>query len=133
MLATKPEGLQVGADDFVVAFAAPVEALFDEFFQVFVGHIHEVGQRPHYDHVARAVVSGGAGQFFDGEAEGPVVPLQLELGRVEDNHAVFPHVCGVTVVSLLVEGDENVDIITRGQDGVDGNPGLSPGRPAQNL
>ena len=133
MLTTQAQCLHVGADNFIVAFAAPGEALFHELFQVFVGHIHQMGQGPHDDHVGGTVIAGGAGQFFDREAEGSGVALQLELGGVEDDDAVFPHVGDVAVVGLLVECDQNVDIVAWAKTGSTADSGLSPSGSAQDL
>ena len=98
-----------------------------------MGHINQVGQRAHDDHVGGAVISGGAGQLFHRQPEGPGVAFQLELRGVEDDNAVFPHFCGVVVVGFLVESHQHINVIPGGKYGVNGNAGLCPGGAAQNL
>ena len=127
------KSLNVGANDLFVSFAAPAESLFHEFFQEFVGHVHQMGEGAHDDHITRPIVAGGAGQFFDRQAKGPRVAFQFELCGIEYNYAVATDFRGMAVVGLLIKGDQDINIVSRRHDRVHGDPGLRPSGPTQYL
>ena len=127
------KGLDVGFDDLLVVGAASGEALDHELLKIFVGHVDQPGYGSDDDHIGCPVVAGGAGQLLDGHSEAAAVVLQLELVRVVDNHAAVPDFGYVVVVSLLVEGNQHVQVVPRAEDGRCGNPRLSPGRTAKDL
>ena len=114
MGAAQVERFDIGFDDLSVFGPATLEPFFNEGDQVLLGHVDQVGQASHDHHVGGPVVAGGLCQFFEWQAEAPVVVLDFELVRVEYNYAIWEHVFDVFVVGIPVKRHQDVYVISWG-------------------
>ena len=132
VLAAEVHGLNVGGDNGVVIVPAPAEPGFHEVVQVFLGHMHQLGQGADDYHIGGPVVAGGTGEGIDGQAERAGIGHR-EIIRVVDDYAAVAHFLGVGFVGFLVEGNQDIHLVAGAQDGRGANSGLGPGGAAENL
>ena len=129
VLPAQVQGLQVGLDDGVPS----LEPDLHEVGEVLLGHVDQVGQGAHEDHVGRTGLARPFRQRVEGNADGPeALPVGLYSGVVED-HAAVPHLGAVLLVGLVIECHQDVDVVTGAQDGVRGDARLGPGGAPQDL
>ena len=114
---------------------ATAKADGNEVLQELEGHVDELGEAAHDDHVGRSGLPRLLGELVEGNADATVggVSRVGSDGGIEEDHTAFADLDTMLLVRMRVERDEYVDGVAGAEDGETGDSGLGPGRATEYL
>jgi hypothetical protein len=114
----KPEGKShiVRTDYLFVGGTSPGISLSIKLFQHAQWEIDQSCQSPHYNKVSCPIITRLLSKCVEIHAKNIFRFLNFELSIIENNHTIIRHFLLMIFVSIFVERDQHIQLVTRAQD-----------------